>query len=115
MGASEPIEDGIDDFEDPSTSDAAESGSGEAAMDIASFRYLGTENGVARFEITTRGNACEIFRELVPLAHLSIAVTTPDGGRYFIGYRLSDGTETTFASSEGAILDGVTVSSRRMG
>ncbi|MCH8986154.1 MAG: hypothetical protein IIB04_06010 [Acidobacteria bacterium] len=110
MGASEPIEDGIDDFEDPSTSDAAESGSGEAAMDIASFRYLGTENGVARFEITTRGNACEIFRELVPLAQLSIAVTTPDGGRYFIGYRLSDGTETTFASSEGAILDGVTVS-----
>ena len=109
MGTSEPITDGTDDFDDPYTGGPAELGSGEPAMDIESFRYLGVMDGFARFEINTGGDMFSYFSSGLPLVQVSMAVTTPDDARYLITYRVSDGNVETYAQSDGAVLEGVVV------
>jgi hypothetical protein len=112
VGPTEPIADGAGDFIDAYTADAAAEDPGEQhrAGDLASFRYLGTREGIARFEFTTRGDICSVFENGAPLAQLSARVTTPDGGRYTLVYQYRpDGSPLAAANSDGAPLDGVTV------
>jgi hypothetical protein len=109
MGESELIADGEDDFDDPYTGGPAAAGSGDPAMDIKSFRYLGVQDGVARFEINTGGDIFSLFASNFPMVQVSMAVTTPEDARYLITYRVSSGTVETYADSDGAPLDGVTI------
>ena len=109
MGESAYVTDGEDDFGDPSTGGPAPPGSGDPAMDIESFRYLGNADGVARFEITTRGDIFSIFSSGLPMVQVSMAVATPNDGRYVITYRVSSGSVETYAQSDGAALDGVVI------
>jgi len=109
MGESEPISDGLDDFDDPYTGGPAASGSGDPAMDIESFRYLGVADGAARFEITTHGDAFSLFSSNHPMVQVSMAITTPDNARYLLTYRVSGGVVETYAQSDGAPLDGVVI------
>ncbi|KAA3639981.1 MAG: hypothetical protein DWP92_03865 [Armatimonadetes bacterium] len=109
MGESAYITDGEDDFDDPYTGGPAAPGSGDPAMDIESFRYLGNGDGVARFEITTHGDIFSLFSTDLPLVQVSMAVTTPDDTRYSITYRVSSGSVETYAESDGAPLEGVIV------
>jgi hypothetical protein len=109
MGESAYVDDGEDDFDDPYTGGPAVSGSGDRAMDIESLRYLGNAGGVARFEITTRGDIFSLFSSGLPMVQVSMAITTPDDGRYAITYRVSSGSVETYATSDGAPLEGVVV------
>ncbi len=109
MGESAYITDGEDDFDDPYTGGPAAPGSGDPAMDIKSFRYLGNVDGVARFEITTHGDIFSLFSRGLPMVQISMAVTTPDDARYLITYRVSSGSVETYAESDGARLEGVVV------
>jgi hypothetical protein len=109
MGESAYVIDGEDDFDDPYTGGPADPGSGNPAMDIKSFRYLGNVDGVARFEITTHGDIFSLFSSGLPMVQVSMAVTTPDDARYRITYRVSSGSVETYAESDGARLEGVVV------
>jgi hypothetical protein len=109
MGESAYVIDGEDDFDDPYTGGPAAPGSGDPAMDIKSFRYLGNADGVARFEITTHGDIFSLFSSGLPMVQVSMAVTTPRDARYLITYRVSSGSVDTYAESDGARLEGVVV------
>lgn len=111
MGPSAAIEDGTDDHIDAYTGEAAEAGAGDAAADIQSFRYLGSADGVARFEITTLADLCKVIADGdAKMLIVTVRVETPDGANYVAGWQHSDvGAPSASASSDGARLESVTV------
>ena len=94
MGPSQAILDGSDDFDDPYTGGPAEPGVADPRMDITSYRYLGNEGGTAMWEITTLGNACELYDDpTTPWFQFTVFVSTPDDQHYNVTYRTSAGAE----------------------
>ncbi len=94
MGPSQAILDGTDDFDDPYTGGPAEPGIADPRMDITSYRYLGNDGGTAMWEITTLGNACELYEDpATPWFQFTVFVSSPDDQHYNVTYRTSAGAE----------------------